>query len=151
MKMNKRLLTSILSILTVLFIVTGCAANNDNNEAVNNNAVNENTNGSANENNEVNDAQIEVEFTISKDDGEEVLETKTIEVDEGAFVLDVLKENFDVEEEGGFVTSIEGVNDDPDNQLSWMYFVNDEMAMVGAAEYELEADDQVTFDLQAWE
>lgn len=149
--MNKRLLTSILSILTVLFIVTGCAANNDNNEAVNNNAVNENTNGSANENNEVNDAQIEVEFTISKDDGEEVLETKTIEVDEGAFVLDVLKENFDVEEEGGFVTSIEGVNDDPDNQLSWMYFVNDEMAMVGAAEYELEADDQVTFDLQAWE
>ena len=151
MKMNKRLLRSILSILTVLFIVTGCAANNDNNEAVNNNAVNENTNGSENVNNESNDAQIEVEFTISKDEGEEVIETKSIEVEEGAIVLDVLKEHFDVEEEGGFVTSIDGVNDDPDNQLAWMYFVNDEMAMVGAAEYELEADDHVNFDLQAWE
>ena len=66
-------------------------------------------------------------------------------------LLDVLKENFAVEESDGFITSIEGIEQDVDEKIGWIYFINDEMAMVGAAEYELEANDEVNFDLQEWE
>jgi len=65
--------------------------------------------------------------------------------------MDVLKENFDVEEDNGFVTAIDGVEQDVNAQIGWMYFVNDEMAMVGANEYELSPGDVVNFDLQSWE
>lgn len=147
--MQKRWLMSLFALLSVVFILSGCGADNGN---TNGNA-NVNNAGNNNEPNnaEVNDAVVEVEFVISKNNGEEVIDTKTIEIEEGAFVLDVLKENFDVEEEGGFVTAIDGIKQDVDAQIGWMYFVNDEMAMVGAAEYELKADDKVNFDLQSWE
>lgn len=146
--MQRKLWMNVLAIISVVLILAGCGANNGNLEGNNNNSGNNNAvnNSTVNE-----EAAVKVEFVISKDNGEEVIETKTIEIEEGDFVLDVLKANFDVEEEGGFVTAIEGIEQDVDAKLGWMYFVNDEMAMVGAAEYELKADDQVNFDLQSWE
>ena len=38
-----------------------------------------------------------------------------------------------------------------DEKKAWMFFVNDEMAEVGAADYELSPGDHVVFDLQSWE
>lgn len=152
--MSRRILMTVFALLSALFLMTGCGADNGDANNINNNSTNNVTNNENNANeteNESEDAVVEVEFTISKDEGEEVIETKTIEIEEGDVVLDVLKDNFDVEENDGFVTSINGVSEDPDNQIGWIYFVNDEMAMVGAAEYELKADDQVNFDLQSWE
>ncbi|MGM8211648.1 DUF4430 domain-containing protein [Virgibacillus sp. W0430] len=92
-----------------------------------------------------------IEVTLSKDKGDQVLEEKEIPIEEGAILMDVMKDNFSVEEKGGFITSIQGIGPDEGEEKAWMYFVNDEMAMVGAAEYELSAGDKVTFDLQAWE
>lgn len=92
-----------------------------------------------------------IEVTLSKDNGDEVIQEKEIPIEDGAILMDVMKENFDIEEDGGFITSIEGVAPDEGEEKAWMYFVNDEMASVGAAEFELSAGDEVTFDLQAWQ
>jgi len=137
----KKGLTYLLSLILAIGVLTGCGTTNEAPE------MNNSTNNT--ETQEVNEDVIHV--TISKDEGEEVLSEKEIAIEEGAILMDVLKENFDIEEDGGFVTSIDGVAPEEGEQVAWMYFVNDEMAMVGANEYELSPGDEVNFDLQAWE
>lgn len=128
------------SIITSLVLITGCAANDVNNNNTNNDKVN----------NEVVE-ETTITISITKDEGEETLSEKEVEIEEGDILMDVLKEHYNIEEDGGFITEIDGVGPEADEQVAWMYFVNDEMAPVGANEYELKADDHVNFDLQAWE
>lgn len=90
-----------------------------------------------------------VNVTISTDNGEEVISDATIEIEENEILMDVLEENFEIEDEGGFITSIDGV-EQTENKY-WLYEVNDEKASVGANEYELSPGDEVVFDLQAIE
>lgn len=131
---------TLFTIFTTLVLVVGCS--------------NESTTPAEEEETvvETTESQEEViKVTISKDEGEEVLSEKEIEIEENAILMDIMKENYDIEEDDGFITSIDGVAPEEGEEKAWMYFVNDEMAMVGAAEYELEAGDNVVFDLQAWE
>ena len=131
---------TLFTIFTTLLLVVGCS--------------NESTTPAEEEETvvETTESQEEViKVTISKDEGEEVLSEKEIEIEENAILMDIMKENYDIEEDDGFITSIDGVAPEEGEEKAWMYFVNDEMAMVGAAEYELEAGDNVVFDLQAWE
>lgn len=88
---------------------------------------------------------------LSVDDGQEQIEEKEIPIEEGAILMDVMKEHFTIEEEGGFIHSIDGIAPAEDEEKAWMYFVNGEMAKVGAQEFELSPGDEVTFDLQSWE
>lgn len=90
-------------------------------------------------------------ITVSENKGEEIHAEEEITFTEGDLLLDVMEENFDIEHDSGFVTSINGIAPEEGEERSWMYYVNDEMPMVGAAEYELESGDDVLFDLQAWE
>src|SRR5699024_182969 len=92
-------------------------------------------------------------FVISKDKGEEVIKTKDVDIKKDDILLDVLEEHFDVEtdEEGSFITSIEGIKDKKGEQKAWIYTVNDEMGTVGADQYKLQPDDKVEFDFQEWE
>ena len=94
-----------------------------------------------------------VTVTVSKNNGEEIVETKEVEVQEGQTVMDVMSENFDLETayEGTFITGINGVVADEAKEESWFYSVNGESAMVGATEYELNPGDRVEFDLHKWE
>jgi len=127
-------------IILMAVIATGCA----------NDSTPQTEKGQSHENQaEVQEQAITV--TISKDEGAEVLSEKEIEIEEGDILMDVMKENFEIEEEEGFINSIDGVSPEEGEQKAWMYFVNDEVAMVGAEEYELEAEDRVVFDLQEWE
>lgn len=83
-------------------------------------------------------------------DGEEVEgATKELEVEEGATVLEVLKEQYEVSEEEGFIFSINGIEQDEETGKYWMYEVNDEQPTVGATEYELKDGDQVKWFLNA--
>ncbi|WP_337020155.1 DUF4430 domain-containing protein [Oceanobacillus massiliensis] len=66
-------------------------------------------------------------------------------------MLDVMEDNFFIERDGAYITSIERVSASEEDKTAWMYFVNDEMATVGADEYELSPGDKVVFDLQSWE
>lgn len=71
--------------------------------------------------------------------------TKTVTVEEGDSVMDVLEDNFTVEENDGFVTSIDGVGQDTTKGIYWMYDVNGEMAQKGAAEQLVEEGDEIRF------
>ncbi|QSS98510.1 DUF4430 domain-containing protein [Pontibacillus sp. ALD_SL1] len=94
-----------------------------------------------------------VRVEITKNNKEEDVAEKEIEIEAGATVMEVMKANFDIEtgSNGGFITSIEGVAPKNGEQKAWFYSVNGEEAMVGANEYTLEPGDIVTFDFHSWE
>lgn len=88
---------------------------------------------------------------VSEEEADELYSEKEVTIEENAILMDVMKENYDIEEDDGFITAIDGISPEEDEQKSWIYSVNDEEALVGAAEYELSIDDEVVFDLQSWE
>lgn len=138
--MMKKWLLSFMSLFTALVLVVGCS--NDSGQTTTESNINE-------EEKEVQEEIITV--TISKDEGAELLSESEIEINEKAILMDVMKENFDIEEDGGFINAIDGIGPVEGEEKAWMYFVNDEMAMVGAGEYELSNGDEVNFDFQPWE
>ncbi|KAA9301211.1 MULTISPECIES: DUF4430 domain-containing protein [Aerococcus] len=91
-------------------------------------------------------AKQEATITVQPLEGE--AETKQVSFQEGDKVMDVLKANFDVEEDKGFVTSINDVSQDEGNKVFWMYYVNGEMAPKGADQTDLQAGDNVEFKLE---
>ncbi|MGP6139910.1 MULTISPECIES: DUF4430 domain-containing protein [unclassified Jeotgalibaca] len=83
-------------------------------------------------------------------DGEEVEGgSQEIQVEEGAILLDVMKENYDIEETDGFITSIDGQEQDTEAGKYWLFDINGEMAPVGANETELQEGDVVEWKLEA--
>lgn len=92
-----------------------------------------------------------IQITISKDHEAEIISEKEIEVEENSILMDVMKEHFDIEEDGGFIYSIDGMKAAEGEEAGWIYYVNGEMGMVGAAEYELSLGDHILFDFQPWE
>jgi Tfp pilus assembly protein PilV len=100
------------------------------------------------QNNQQAEQQTEQQATITlTEDGEEV-SSKEVAFEEGANLMDVMKENFEVEEDAGMITSIEGHSQDEGASKYWLYTVNGEMAQVGAADLELSDEDEVAFNLQ---
>lgn len=81
-------------------------------------------------------------------DGEEIEDgNRTIEVEPGTVLLDLMKQEFDIEETDTFITSINGHEQDTEAGRYWLFNLNGEMAPVGAAELELEDGDVVDFNL----
>lgn len=132
----KKWLISFFTILATVFLLVGCS----------NNPTSEQQNDmEATQDNEA------VIISISEDHESEIITEKVIEIGDGDILMDVMKEHFAIEEEGGFINSIDEVAPAEGEEKAWMFFVNGEMAMVGAAEYELSTGDYIVFDLQAWE
>lgn len=125
------------TMLIAVGLLFGCAGND------------EDVNSEENATEEVVEESITI--TISEDEGEEVISEDDWDVEEGDILMDVLKDHYDIEEDDGFINSIEGVAPEEEEEKAWMYSINDEMAEVGAAEYEVEADDEIVFDLQSYE
>ncbi|WP_226034648.1 DUF4430 domain-containing protein [Aquibacillus saliphilus] len=141
--MNNKFYLSILSTLIAIFILAGCQQDGSSSEQSENQET-EQTSETQNEETAI--------VTISQDNGEEIVAEEEIAFEEGAVLMDVMKDNFDVEgTDQGFITSIEGISQDDESGKYWMYSINGEMPTVGANEYELEVGDQITFDLQAME
>ncbi len=148
-KMNKWLLR-FATVLLLIGIMAGCSSGADSSDTSSKDESAQTGKQTGDQNNSEQSEDVVV-ITISKDDGEEVIDEKEVPIEADAILMDILKENFDVEEDQGFITSVEGIAPKEDEEKAWMYFVNGEMAPVGANEYELEPGDEVTFDLQAWE
>jgi hypothetical protein len=130
--------------LAAVLLFVGCGADDNNEEgAVSTNDTEQNEDNEA--------AEDTVLITISIDEGSEYVDEKEIPVEEGDILMDVMKQNFYVEEEGGFITSIERVSAEDDEDKGWIFFINGETAMIGAEEYELSPGEEITFDFQAWE
>ncbi|MCA0970304.1 DUF4430 domain-containing protein [Halobacillus litoralis] len=97
------------------------------------------------------EAKQEVAATIILNNGEEELANKEVTVETGTTLMEVMKENFEVEESDGFINGLEGISMNEEEKMAWMYTINGEEAMVGANEYEIEQGDEITFDYQSWE
>ncbi|MBP1949527.1 DUF4430 domain-containing protein [Virgibacillus litoralis] len=145
--MNK-LFLRVASLLIVMGLLIGCGAEEQKQGQTNS----QEEKNSASENAEE-QSEEKVQITISKDKGSEYINEKEVAVKEGATLMEVMEENFQLETDfdNGFITSIDGVAPKDGEQKSWMFTVNGEMPKVGAKEYKLSPGDKVTFDLQAWE
>lgn len=142
--------TKLVAALFVLVALLGaCGSNDEQEDATINNSTESSETGSANETEEQSD---EIEIIISKNDGEETLDQKTVSIEDDAILMDIMEEHFDLETEfdGAFVVTINGVGPEEDEELAWMYSVNGKQPNVGADEYEVEFGDEVVFDLQPW-
>lgn len=82
-------------------------------------------------------------------DGKE--DKKTVDFEQGDSVMDVLEDYHEVEEEGGMVTAINGVSQDPAAKTYWMYKVNDKMAEVGAEDLEVQEGDTIEFYMETFQ
>src|SRR5699024_658764 len=120
--MMKKWLQLLSPLIVVVFILIGCS-----DDAGNTNQGESTNNQTETEDNNTQSEANEEEqgsITISEDDGEE---------------------------DDGFIIAIDGIENDEEECKYWMYDVNDEMAQVGADEFELSPGDDVVFDLQVAE
>lgn len=92
---------------------------------------------------------LSIVIALEQDGKEVATATKKLEVSEGTTVLEALKKEYEVVEEGGFIASVEGMKQDEEAGKYWMYEVNNTEPTVGAAEYELQDGDQVKWFLNA--
>ncbi|WP_152654648.1 DUF4430 domain-containing protein [Oceanobacillus sp. CFH 90083] len=136
-----------LGIMLLSFVFMAACGNNEEENENSNTTVS--TNESSGNDQEL--AEDEVRLTITIDEGSQYVSEQVVQVEEGDILLDVLKDAFYVEEDSGFITSIERVSDDANEGKYWMYSVNGEAAQVGAGEYELNGGEEIIFDLQTME
>jgi hypothetical protein len=89
---------------------------------------------------------------VTRDCGEEVVVERT-DVPAGQTALQALDRVADIETDSGgrFVTAVEGIEQNEQERLAWLFYVNGKMAQKGAAEITLEAGDVEWWDLHDWE
>lgn len=145
--MNKWLL-KMASFLLVAGLLMGCGSDKDNDSANNTNQIETKTTESNSPGENIGDVD-KVTITLSIDDTEYIDELES-PIEEGDILMDVLKETFTVEEEGGFINSIQGVGPEEDEKKAWIFTINGEMAEKGADEIELTPGDEISFDFQAY-
>ena len=99
------------------------------------------------------EAKETVAVTISLKDGGTVIagSEKTVEIEAGANLLDVMKANYSIEEADGFITAIDGhaqVEESAETKAKyWLFDVNGEPSMVGANDVVLQEGDEIVWNL----
>ncbi|MGT2910594.1 DUF4430 domain-containing protein [Streptococcus cameli] len=82
---------------------------------------------------------------------EDKTDTKTVHFEKDDSVMDILEENYEVDEDNGMVTAIDGVSQDVSKKTYWMYDINDELAPKGAEEMTVAEGDTIVFYLETFE
>ncbi|MFS1663156.1 DUF4430 domain-containing protein [Streptococcus sp. zg-JUN1979] len=80
---------------------------------------------------------------VVKEDSNTLDETVTFS--DGETVLDVLKDNYKVEEKSGFITAIDGISQDEAAGKYWMFKVNDKVADKAANQIKVKDGDKIEF------
>lgn len=83
---------------------------------------------------------------IVKEDTDTISER--VAFSKGDTIMDVLKANYDVEEKSGFITAIDGFEQDPKNKIYWFFKVNKKLAPKAADKIKAHEDDRVEFYLE---
>ncbi|WP_122646084.1 DUF4430 domain-containing protein [Enterococcus mediterraneensis] len=120
----------ILMVMIVGIILSGCS---DNPQDAQESASTEQT------------VQAKVEVILKEDDKE--ISSKSIDFKDGDSLYDVMKNNFEIKDDNGFITSIDGHTQNQDQQKYWMYTVNGEEATTGAKELKVKNGDEIVFNL----
>ncbi|VTS34552.1 putative lipoprotein [Streptococcus porcinus] len=82
---------------------------------------------------------------IVKEDTNKVDEKVTFK--KGDTVMDVLKDNYKIKEKNGFITSIDGYKQKPNENIYWFYKVNGKMATKAANVLKVKKGDKIYFYL----
>lgn len=96
---------------------------------------------------EVEEITAEVSIVVDGEEQEDL--NQSLQVKQDTILLEAMDEAYDLEGEDGFITAIEGHEQDPDNNKYWLYSVNGEDAPVGAGEYEIQDNDQIEWRLES--
>ncbi|WP_256993288.1 DUF4430 domain-containing protein [Enterococcus hirae] len=83
---------------------------------------------------------------ILQEEGKE-LSAKNVTYQPNQTLLELLKKQFSVKEDNGFVTAIDGHAQDKDKGLYWTFTINGKMAEKGANDIKLSPNDQIVFNL----
>jgi hypothetical protein len=96
----------------------------------------------------------DVELTVSRDYGTDVMVQKQDSIHESDTVLRVLDRNADLTTRygGGFVQSIEGLSGSQSGGRSsdWFFYVNGIESPIGSAQYDLSGGDRIWWDYRDW-
>ncbi|MCC5894216.1 MAG: DUF4430 domain-containing protein [Alkalibacterium sp.] len=80
--------------------------------------------------------------------GQEVSED-TIEIAEDTTLMELMQQHYDiVVTDDGFIEAIEGIEQDPEEKMFWVYEVNDEMVNEGAGDFIPAENDLITWELK---
>ncbi|MBY6035652.1 DUF4430 domain-containing protein [Fictibacillus nanhaiensis] len=95
----------------------------------------------------------QVTVHITKDNGNEKVTEKKVDITEETTVMDVMKNNFEIKTQydDSFISSIDGVAGNEQDKTSWFFSVNGEEAMKGAKDITLKPGDSVEFDFHKYE
>jgi Domain of unknown function (DUF4430) len=99
---------------------------------------------------------VAVRLTVTRDFGGEVLRDETIEVREDSSAMQALQEVAEVETSygGGFIYGVDGMvsgySGAGSGKTDWFYYINGQMAEVGAGELEVGEGDWLLFDYHSW-
>ena len=148
--MEKGFLRKLFLLLATGFVLVGCSTqapeDSDVEEPDTEDVATDESDNTEDTGSEMEEITAEINILI---DGEAVADlSKEITVPEGTYLLDVMHENYEVTEEGGFISAIEGIEQDLDAERYWLYYIEGEMASVGAADYELQEGDQIEWRLE---
>ncbi|GAA3024347.1 DUF4430 domain-containing protein [Tetragenococcus solitarius] len=125
----KKKIAAGLALFSTLFIV-GCS--NEQDFADTNATTNQTT-------------QEQVTATVEIEKEDQMVDEKEIKTTSDETLMEVMQDNFDIKEEGGMITAVEGIKQDEDENMYWTYTINDEMVNTGADETTLEDNDQIVF------
>lgn len=93
---------------------------------------------------------ITIDISVEGEDTESL--SKELEVAEDSNLLEIMDVNYDIEAtEDGFMTAIEGYEQDESEGLYWLFDVNGEMGEVGAADYIPSESDAIEWKLESFE
>lgn len=132
----------VIGISLFTFLLTGCVNNEENSKQDDTDKADT-------------DELVTVEFEFDIDDDiyniDESKINKTVELSADTSLLNAMREQYDVKDEEGYITSIEGYEQSQEKNAYWLYEINDEFAQVGAAEYILEDRDVISWELETSE
>lgn len=83
------------------------------------------------------------EVSVTLFNEEEEVSKKTLAVKAETNLMTALQDNFQIIEDNGMITAIEGIEQDADEGFYWTYTINGEMVNTGANDTILEADDEI--------
>lgn len=127
---NEKIIYSLLAMSVSILILTSCSTTY--------------TQSASNQKEEVKTSQ---KATITLQENGQNFSEKEVFFKKGDDLLSILKRNFEVKEDNGFITSLEGHSQDEKNQLYWMFTVDGKSATTGAKEIKLNDGQSVIFNL----
>ncbi len=98
------------------------------------------------------------EIIVSRNFGKEIISENNFEVPDGAVLLDIMEDNFQVETAygGSFINSIDGLQSGftakkNGEKLDWFFYVNGILSQIGSGDYEMKPDDCIIWDYHDWD